>query len=376
MMEAGQRTADEVLMDRAIDLALRGWGQVSPNPLVGAVLVRGDQVIGEGFHASYGEDHAEVVALRQARTGAVDGTLYVTLEPCTHHGKTPPCTEAILRAGICRVVYACSDPDPQASGGADRLREAGLTVTAGIRSQAAARINGPFIWDRLGDGPWVSLKLGLSLDGRISARKGVRTQITGAESAGYVHRLRAAHDAIVIGGRTACIDDPLLTVRQARAPRVPPLRVVLDPVLDLPVGSRLVQSVAEAPLVIMCSQAAPSDRRSELERRGAEVVAVTGGREGLSLPSVLRQLETRGLQSVLVEGGGRLASAFLAEGLVRAQHLIYAPIVLGAEGVAAFGAPAAGEAGEWSLVRRAGLGEDTLLELEDRRARDALRKVA
>ena len=211
MMEAGQRTADEVLMDRAIDLALRGWGQVSPNPLVGAVLVRGDQVIGEGFHASYGEDHAEVVALRQARNGAVDGTLYVTLEPCTHHGKTPPCTEAILRAGICRVVYACSDPDPQASGGADRLREAGLTVTAGIRSQAAARINGPFIWDRLGDGPWVSLKLGLSLDGRISARKGVRTQITGAESAGYVHRLRAAHDAIVIGGRTACIDDPLLT---------------------------------------------------------------------------------------------------------------------------------------------------------------------
>lgn len=367
---------DEQHMARALELAREGWGQVSPNPLVGAVLVSGGRVIGEGFHASFGADHAEVVALGKGGLGGADGTLYVTLEPCAHHGKTPPCTQAILKAGVARVVIGCKDPS-EAGGGARFLRDAGLEVVAGVRSMEAARLNGPFIWDHLGDSPWVSLKLGLSLDGRIAAGAGIRTEITGPESARYVHELRSAHDAVLVGGRTALVDDPLLTVRLVPAPRVPPTRVVLDPDLQLPVASRLVESAGEAPLLVVCRQGVSPARRKELERREAEVVPVTAGAHGLDLAAVLRELGSRGVRSIMAEGGGRLAAALLAGNHVRRQHLIYAPIVLGIEGVPGIGTSfATAEADGWHVVGRQKLGDDTLLELEDRRARDALTEVA
>ena len=376
MIDSNRDASDELHMDRALALALEGWGQVAPNPMVGAILVSGDRVVGEGYHAHFGSDHAEVVALREGHGDASGATLYVTLEPCAHDGKTPPCTDAILQAGVSRVVFGCADPDPLAAGGSSVLREAGLEVSGGVRAIEAARLNDAFIWDRLGHGPWVSLKLALSLDGRIAAAAGVRTDISGHEAATYVHRLRAAHDAIVVGGRTACVDDPLLTVRMGRSPRVAPTRVVLDPDLRMPVASRLVDTIDEAPLVILCREGASSGQRRELERHGVEVVPVSADGEGLALDDAFLYLADRGLRSNLVEGGGRLAAAMLDAELVRKQHLLYAPIVLGLEGVPSVGAAMTGRAGEWSVVRRDILGDDTLLELEDRRASDALLEVA
>lgn len=363
-------------MDRALTLALEGWGHVSPNPLVGAVVVSGDRVIGEGFHARYGTRHAEVVALEQAGEGAAGATLYVNLEPCAHHGATPPCTQAIQQAGIRRVVYACRDPDRLAAGGGEWLTGAGLEVVGGVRAAAAARLNGPFIWDRLGFGPWVSLKLGLSLDGRISARAGMRTDITGPQAAEFVHRLRAGHDAIMVGGRTAVVDDPLLTVRLAPGPRLPPTRVVLDPGLELSPDCRLAGSVDEAPVVVFCRESVPAGRRTPLEKLGVEVVAVPGAGEGLALGAVLQDLGERGLRSIIAEGGGRLAASLLADDLVRRQYLIYAPIVLGPQGVPFIGSVVDEGSFDWSVVRRGALGEDTLLELEDRRAREVLTEAA
>ena len=376
MIDSNQAATDEFHMGRALALAVEGWGQVAPNPLVGAVLVSGERVVGEGFHARFGADHAEVVALAGGRGDASGSTLYVTLEPCAHDGKTPPCTHAIVKAGVGRVVFGCADPDSLAAGGASALREAGLEVSGGVRAIEAARLNEAFIWDRLGHGPWVTLKLALSLDGRIAEAPGVRTTITGREATAYVHRLRAAHDAIVVGGRTVCVDDPLLTVRMGRAPGVPPTRVVLDPDVGTPVDSRLVDTVGEAPVLILCREAAPSGRRRDLERCGVVVVPVPADGDGLALDAALLSLGDRGLRSILVEGGGRLAAAMLAANLVRKQHLLYAPIVLGLEGVPSVGAAVTVGAGEWSVVRSEILGDDTLLELEDRRATDALMEVA
>ena len=376
MTDPNRDAADEFHMARALHLALEGWGQVAPNPLVGAVLVSGDRVVGEGYHAHFGSDHAEIVALREGRGDALGSTLYVTLEPCGHDGKTPPCTDAIERAGVSRVVFGCADPDPLAAGGASVLREAGLEVSGGVRGMEAARLNGAFIWDRLEQGPWVSLKLALSLDGRIARAPGVRTDISGPDAATYVHRLRASHDAIVVGARTVCVDDPLLTVRIGRAPRVPPTRVVLDPNLRTPVASRLVETLDEAPLLILCREDASSGQRRELEKRGVDVSPVPGDSGGLALDAALLSLRDRGLRSILVEGGGRLAAAMLAADLVRKQHLLYAPVVLGLEGVPSVGAALTVGSGEWSVIRSEVLGEDTLLELEDRRATDALLEVA
>ncbi|MDP2470050.1 MAG: bifunctional diaminohydroxyphosphoribosylaminopyrimidine deaminase/5-amino-6-(5-phosphoribosylamino)uracil reductase RibD [Candidatus Palauibacterales bacterium] len=367
---------DELHMDHALALARMGWGQVSPNPLVGAVVVAGGEVIGEGFHARYGESHAEVNALREAGDGARGATLYVNLEPCAHEGQTPPCTDAIIRAGIRRTVYGCRDVDPLAAGGANVLREAGVEVRGGVRAGSAARLNGPFIWHHVGFGPWISVKLGLSLDGRIAGRPGLRTRITGDEAESYVHRLRAAHDAVMVGGRTVRVDDPLLTVRLAPPPRVPPSRVVLDPDLELPTDSRLADTVEEAPVVVFCNEDAATGRRRALEWKGVEVVPVPRASAGLDLGAVMLGLESRGVRSVLVEGGGRLVAGLMQAGLVRRQYLIYAPVVIGEEGVPSIGAKDLPGKQDWSVAARTALGEDTLLELEDRKAREALMEAA
>jgi diaminohydroxyphosphoribosylaminopyrimidine deaminase/5-amino-6-(5-phosphoribosylamino)uracil reductase len=363
-------------MDRALEIAHGGWGRVSPNPLVGAVIVRGGAIVGEGFHAEYGGEHAEVMAIQQAGAAAAGSTLYVTLEPCNHHGKKPPCTSSILEAGIERVVYGTADPDRVAAGGARELESAGLKVVGGVRSEEAARLNGPFIWDRLGRGPWVSLKLGLSLDGRIAARPGERTDITGPEAASFVHRLRAGHDAIMVGGRTAVIDDPLLTVRYYSSPRVPPVRVVLDPRLELDPAGRLVNSTEQAPLLVLCREDCEDARRRALEVRGAMVAKVRADGTRLNLDSVLRELQARGIRSVLAEGGGTLAAALLGACHARRQYLIYAPVILGPQGVPAFAEGTRTDPDDWRVVHHDRLGRDVLLELEDLQAREALREAA
>jgi diaminohydroxyphosphoribosylaminopyrimidine deaminase/5-amino-6-(5-phosphoribosylamino)uracil reductase len=375
MSEDGISRSDESYMSQALDLAEQGWGQVAPNPMVGAVLVSGDRVVGTGYHAGYGGPHAEVVALREAAGRARGATLYVTLEPCAHRGKTAPCTDAIRDAGVRGVVFAHRDPDKEAGGGAEILRGAGVDVRKGVCALAAARLNAPFLWQRLGRGPWVSLKLALSLDGRISAREGLRTDVSGREAAEYVHRLRAGHDAVMVGGRTAIIDDPQLTVRLSPSPRVPPTRVVLDPGLSLSPTSRLARTTDEAPLLVVCRADAPTELRAGLERRGAVVAPVAHDEGLLDLAAVMELLEERGLRSVMVEGGGRLAAALLSGRWVRRQYLIYAPVVFGADGVASIGSREQPEK-DWTVVGRTALGPDTLLEIEDPRARDTLMEAA
>lgn len=351
-------------MQRAIELAEGGWGRVAPNPLVGAVVAGERGVAGEGFHAEYGQEHAEVQALRDAGGGCRGATLYVTLEPCAHHGKTPPCVDAIIESGIRRVVVACPDPNPDAGGGVHRLREAGIEVASGVGVEEASRQNAAFLWSQRTGRPFVTLKLALSLDTRIAERPGVRTSISGPEAARWVQRLRAGQDAIVVGRVTATVDDPVLTVR-GESPRLPPIRLVLDPELKLPATSRLATSTAEAPLWVATASIAPAERREALEAAGARLIELHRSEPNrLDLEQLLGILGDAGLTSLLVEGGGRVAASFLDAGLVQRLHLIFAPRVLGGSGVPAFG-PRLMSSTDWNLASTRLLGDDVMLELDD-----------
>jgi diaminohydroxyphosphoribosylaminopyrimidine deaminase/5-amino-6-(5-phosphoribosylamino)uracil reductase len=361
----GPSDVDTRMMARALELASRGWGQVAPNPLVGAVAARGDEIVGEGYHASFGDAHAEIVALREAGDRARGATLYATLEPCAHQGKTPPCCRSIAEAGIRRVVIACADPNPESGQGADDLRKAGIEVEIGVGAEEGRRQNAPFLWSQSCDTPFTALKLALSLDGKLSDGPGVRTAISGVEAEAEVHRLRAGYDAVLVGGRTAIVDDPLLTVRGDIVPRRPPIRVVLDPDLRLSTGSRLVQSAEDTPLWMMGAVGVRGARRSALERPGVRVTTVRRGPEGgLDLPVTWRGLWRGGLQSVLVEGGGRLAGALLDERLVQCLHLFYASRFIGPDGVEGFPGLSSALEERWRVIRRQDFGEDTLITLE------------
>src|SRR6187551_2595046 len=246
-------------MQHALDLAWRGWGRVHPNPLVGAVVLDGGEAVGEGWHAEYGAQHAEPIALAAAGARARGATLVVTLEPCAHQGQQPPCVDAILRAGIRRVVAALPDPNPVAAGGAARLREAGIPVELGPERDAAEAQNAAFLHSLSNpERPFVALKLATSLDGRIADFEGRSRWISGSEARGYVHWLRAGFDAIGVGGRTARADDPSLTVRGAVTPRVPPGRVIFDAAADLPGSLGLVRSASEVPTFVVASRQAPA----------------------------------------------------------------------------------------------------------------------
>lgn len=376
------RDADERFMRRAIELAERGWGQVAPNPLVGAVVVSDSGVVGEGFHERHGDEHAEVAALRAAGPRAVGSTLYVNLEPCAHDGKTPPCDRVILEAGVREVIIACRDPNPEASGGLDRLEASGVAVRLGVAAEAARRLNAPFFWRVTQELPYVALKLAMSLDGRIAAAVGVRSAVTGESAWREVHRLRAGFDAVLIGRGTAVVDDPMLTARGAPAPRVPPVRVVLDSELRLSTSSRLVRSIDEAPVWAVGADGADPGRQARLEDAGVKVLEVLAadpaperaesGRK-IDLPSALRALKGAGVGTILVEGGVRVASALLREGLVRRLYLLVAPSFLGDEGVPAFVGVPPSEEDAWEVSDRRGLGRDTLIVLENR---DALARLA
>jgi len=353
---------DSAWMRRAIALARNGWGQTRPNPLVGAVIVADGQVVGEGFHSRFGEAHAEVEAIRQAGELARGATLYVTLEPCAHSGKTPPCCRAIANAGIRRVVYGNADPNPDAGGGAVALVAAGLEVTGGVQSHQAAQVNAAFLWQHQRNEAFVGLKLAASLDGRIAEREGVRTDLTGAESRLEVMRLRAAHDAILIGADTVRIDDPLLTVRDIPAPRVAPLRVVLDSEARLSLASRLVDTVADAPVLAMVGEDADPDRIAGLQTAGVEVELIerdSGG--GLNLSVALDALNARGRGAVLCEGGAKLATSLLSGGHVQRIHWFVAPRMVGPGGVAAFTAQVP-DTSAWRLADCRALGDDALIE--------------
>jgi diaminohydroxyphosphoribosylaminopyrimidine deaminase / 5-amino-6-(5-phosphoribosylamino)uracil reductase len=350
-------------MRRALALAERGWGRVAPNPLVGALVYRDGEVVGEGHHAAYGEPHAEVEALRAAGERARGATLYVTLEPCSHHGKTPPCTEAILAAGVRRVVFAAADPNPRAAGGAEVLRRAGVEVEGGVGAEAARELNAPFFHafaDRGVARPWLALKLALSLDARIADALGRSAWITGEEARAEVHRLRAGFDAVAVGIGTALADDPRLTVRGAVEPRRAPVRIVFDRLLRLPPAGYLARSAREIPVWALCGPGADPLRREELERAGVVVLAAP------DLAGGLRLVRERGVRSVFCEGGAALAAALLDEELVDRLYLFFAPLFLGRGGRSPFGEMPDADIGDvvrWRHLGSASFGPDTLITL-------------
>lgn len=360
-MVTGFSDADRRYMARAVELAGAGWGRVHPNPLVGAVVVRDGEVVGTGAHREYGGPHAEVEALAEAGDRARGATLYVTLEPCAHHGKTPACTDAIRRHGVGRVVYAVADPHPDARGGADRLREAGVQVESGLGREAARSRNALFLVPIEEGRPFVAVKFGLTLDARIAAAPGERTRVTGPESELEVHRLRAGFDAILVGARTARIDDPALTVRHGPAPRVPPVRVVADPDARLPLDGVLARTAGAVPVLALVSPSAPAERVAALSAAGVEVDVVVAGGQGVDMGAALDHLWDRGLRTVLCEGGGRLAGSLLADGRVDRLYLFQAPALFGATGVPAFPGDATFR-GRPVDVRT--VGEDTLITID------------
>jgi diaminohydroxyphosphoribosylaminopyrimidine deaminase/5-amino-6-(5-phosphoribosylamino)uracil reductase len=321
-------------MRRALELATGGRGAVSPNPLVGAVVTGpGDEVLGEGFHARLGERHAEVAAIEDARGRGADlagGTMYVTLEPCAHQGRQPPCVEAILAAGIGRVVIGSGDPTPKASGrGPEILRDGGVEVvwSEGEDATAARRLNQAFRKHARTGRPLVVLKSALTLDGRTATAAGDSRWISGPASRELVHRWRAELDAVAVGVATAVEDDALLTARDVNAARQP-TRVIFDSSARLPLESRIVASVGEAPVVVIAGAAAPRPRIDALDAAGVEVITCSG--EGAAqVGAALDELGDRGIASVLLEGGATLAGSFRDAGELDELRLFYAPILLG-----------------------------------------------
>jgi diaminohydroxyphosphoribosylaminopyrimidine deaminase/5-amino-6-(5-phosphoribosylamino)uracil reductase len=359
-VEAGDRE----WMRRALALAPRGWGRVAPNPMVGCVLVRDGAVVGEGWHTEYGRPHAEREALAAAGDAARGATAYVTLEPCSHFGKTPPCTDGLIEAGVRRAVFAAYDPNPKAAGGGEVLRAAGIDVTGGVEERAARDGNAVFFHAHSAEGqrrPFVALKLALSLDARIADRERRSVWITGDEARAETHRLRTGFDAVAVGIGTALADDPRLTARGSVVPRIPPARVVFDRALRLPLDSNLVRTAREILVIAVGAEDAPGERREALEAAGVRVLTSADG-----LERTLETLREAGIRSMFVEGGAEIAGALLRAGLVDRLYLFYAPVLLGPDALSPFAAlespPIAG-APRWRRVAAESFGADTLVTL-------------
>lgn len=323
---------DQIHLARAIEIAEYGRGRTSPNPVVGAVVVKDGRVLGEGWHRQLGGAHAEREAL--AACGSADtrgATMYVSLEPCCHHGRTPPCTEAILAAGVSRVVVASDDPSEKAAGrGLGILRDEGVEVTIddGELATRARRANQPFRKHARIGRPWVMFKSAMSLDGKVATRSGDSKWISGEQSRALAHVWRAQSDAVVVGIGTALSDDPRLTARGQEFPRQP-RRVVFDSEGRLPLQSVLVRGARELPLTVVVSRAAPRSATDALEAAGAEIVVATGANGPARVRSALDQLGASGVTSILLEGGPRLAGAFFDSGEVDEMRLFIAPVVVG-----------------------------------------------
>ncbi len=327
---------DKLHLSRAIELAGRGMGAVRPNPVVGAVIARDDEVLGEGWHERFGAAHAEVNAIEACGMADLSGaTLYVSLEPCCHEGKTPPCTEAIVQAGIGRVVVGSDDPTEKASGrGLGILRDEGIEVVmaGGELATRARLLNQAFRKQARVGRPWVLFKSAMTLDGKVATRAGDSQWISGEASRALAHRWRASVDAVVVGIGTALADDPQLTARPEGTPADPseqPRRVVFDSLARLPPNSQLLTAVPEIPLTVIVSRAAARADTDALEAAGAQVLVATGENEPARVRSALDQLGQDGIASLLLEGGPHLAGAFLDAGEIDELRLFLAPLLLG-----------------------------------------------
>ena len=320
-------------MRRALELAARADHATSPNPMVGAIVVdRSGEFAGEGYHARAGDPHAERLALDRAGVRARAGTLYVSLEPCTHQGRTPPCVDAVIAAGIARVVVAMEDPDHRVAGaGLKALRDAGVTVQLGVEGEAARRLNRFYVKHRTTGLPWVTARFGASLDGKIATATGDSRWITSEAARVESHRLRQQHDVILAGAGTVVADDPELTNRLPQAARQP-LRVVLDSTLRIPAGAKVLAGQESAPTLVLTTQRASKEAIAALRKTGAEVVKVAVGEEQrVDIPEALRLLGDRGLLSVLIEGGGEVTGAFFDAGKVDGVVAFLAPIIIGGQ---------------------------------------------
>ncbi len=320
----------EKYMRMALELAAKGAGYVSPNPLVGAVVVKGDQVVGRGYHQALGGPHAEVNAIDDAGEDARGGTIYVTLEPCNHHGRTPPCTQKILNAGIRQVVVAMADPNPHVTGGGnDFLASQGVEVACGVCEADAVAQNESFVkYVRTGS-PFVVLKMAATLDGRIATRTGDARWVTGPQARGFVHLLRHSMDAIMVGIGTVMADDPELTTRLEHGGSVDPVRVILDTRLTISSEARLLNLSSTAETIIACGPEAPEERKVRLKEKGAHLLEVPLEEGRIDLNALMTALGARGITSLLVEGGAQIAGAALKAGVVDKVHFFYAPKIMG-----------------------------------------------
>jgi diaminohydroxyphosphoribosylaminopyrimidine deaminase/5-amino-6-(5-phosphoribosylamino)uracil reductase len=352
-------------MRAALALAQRGLGNTWPNPAVGGVIVKDGCVVGRGWTQRGGRPHAETEALRRAGAAAQGGTAYVSLEPCSHHGKTPPCAEALIAAGVVRVVSAVEDPDPRVSGrGLARLREAGIVVETGICTAEAAELNAGFFTRVRHGRPLVTLKLATSLDGRIATATGESRWITGPAARERAHLLRATHDAVLIGTGTALADDPELTCRLPGLKDRSPVRIVLDRQLLLPASMRLFTKTGRAPTWVATLASSNPPRQAELAGNGVKIIAAKTDNTGnIDLAALLRQLGDEGLTRLLVEGGGQLAAALLRQGLVDRLVWMRAPMAIGGDGlpaVAVLGVEALTAAPRFTLILSETAGGDVI----------------
>jgi diaminohydroxyphosphoribosylaminopyrimidine deaminase/5-amino-6-(5-phosphoribosylamino)uracil reductase len=354
-----QLEIDRWHMQRALELAGQGQGHVEPNPMVGCVVVHGAEIIGEGWHGRFGGPHAEIEALRMADRRAAGATLVVTLEPCCHHGKTPPCSNAIIEAGIRRVVIAQRDPFPQVAGGGIRqLEQAGITVTVGLMEDEARRLNAPYLKLVEKGRPWIIAKWAMTLDGKIATHTGESQWISGEASRRVVHSLRGRVDAVLVGRATALHDDPQLTARPP-GPRTA-ARIVLDTRAALPPTSRLAATAREIPVLVAVGSEAPEENRRPLLDAGCEILVCEGDTPGMRLGALLDELGRRRMTNVLVEGGGQVLGSLLDLGQINEVHAFIAPKIVGGRNAPG---PVAGE-GLAELASACSL-DDVLVETLD-----------
>lgn len=355
---------DAAFMRAALNLAARGLGRVAPNPAVGCLIVKEGRVVGRGWTQPGGRPHAETEALRQAGAEAKGACAYVTLEPCSHHGKTPPCAEALIDAGIARCVIALQDPDDRVQGrGAAKLREAGIEVSVGLCEAAARRLNEGFLCRVTQGRPLVTLKVATSLDGRIATRSGASQWITGPAARQRGHLLRADHDAILAGSGTALADNPRLDVRLPGLSERSPLRVVVDGRARLPLDADLVARAKEQPTLLFTRPQDGSERLEAYRTAGVQVVELGQAERPLPLDEILQALGSRGITRLLVEGGGGIAGALMAADLVDRIHWFRAAGVIGGDGlpaIAGFGLDLLENMPKFTLQSSIALAEDRL----------------
>jgi len=361
----GNREADQRWMKAALALARRGLGNVWPNPAVGCVLVGEGRVVGRGWTQPGGRPHAETEALRRAGTAARGATAYVSLEPCSHWGHTPPCADALVDAGVRRAVIALEDPDPRVSGaGIRRLRRAGVAVETGLGAADAAEVNAGFLISQRLERPLVTLKLATSLDGHIATRTGESRWITGPPARAHTHKLRAEHDAVMVGTGTVLADDPQLTCRLPGLGHHLPVRVVLDRQLRIPTTARVIAEASQTPTWVLTLRSGDPARRATFLASGVvliEVGADAGGR--IDLAAALQALGARGLTRLLVEGGAGLAGALLRLQLVDRLVWMHAPLLIGGDGtpaIGAFGIAALADAPRFARVSTEASGADVV----------------